>query len=392
MRSDSTIGQASRLLTGLGLGAGLMYFLDPQRRTGRAGRIRDKLIHYRAQSAQAADATARDAWNRLCGLKARALGALWSAEVSDEVLEERVRSRVGRVVSHPGSIEVVSRDGSVNLFGPILEHEVKDLMQTVCSVPGVVEVHNRLDIHKEAGNIPGLQGGRPRPGQRRRATEEVWDPTTRLVAGLGGGLLLCYGLKQRSPIGLAVGMAGGAMLVRALSNLPLKRVTGLQSGRRGIDIQKTIQIAAPIEQVFDFWLQFENFPNFFHNVRSVCQVAPGRYRWTVAGPAGAPVEWDAVITKLVENELLAWKTLPDAAVQHAGIVQFQRAPDGGTRVNIRMSYNPVAGAIGHAVASLFGVDPKSEMDSDLVRFKTFLETGKPAHDAAQPVADTIRRS
>ena len=49
-----------------------------------------------------------------------------------------------------------------------------------------------------------------------------------------------------------------------------------------------------------------------------------------------------------------------------------------------MSYNPPGGAIGHAIARLFGADPKSEMDADLARVKAFLESGTPARDAAQP--------
>jgi uncharacterized membrane protein len=40
------------------------------------------------------------------------------------------------------------------------------------------------------------------------------------------------------------------------------------------------------------------------------------------------------------------------------------------------------GGVGHIVAALFGADPKSEMDADLVRMKTFVETGKPPADAS----------
>jgi hypothetical protein len=35
------------------------------------------------------------------------------------------------------------------------------------------------------------------------------------------------------------------------------------------------------------------------------------------------------------------------------------------------------------VAALFGADPKSEMDADLLRMKTMIETGRAPHDAAQ---------
>lgn len=56
-------------------------------------------------------------------------------------------------------------------------------------------------------------------------------------------------------------------------------------------------------------------------------------------------------------------------------MRFEPA-DGGTRVLVRMSYNPPAGALGHAVAMLFGADPEQAMTEDLVRFKSLLEEGK----------------
>jgi uncharacterized membrane protein len=49
---------------------------------------------------------------------------------------------------------------------------------------------------------------------------------------------------------------------------------------------------------------------------------------------------------------------------------------GGTRIQIRLSYNPPAGALGHGVAALLGSDPKRAMDEDLVRFKSLLEDGR----------------
>ena len=54
---------------------------------------------------------------------------------------------------------------------------------------------------------------------------------------------------------------------------------------------------------------------------------------------------------------------------------------------MRLSYNPPAGAVGHAIAKAFGADPKSEMDQDLLRMKSLLETGKLPHDAAKNVSE-----
>jgi uncharacterized membrane protein len=72
-------------------------------------------------------------------------------------------------------------------------------------------------------------------------------------------------------------------------------------------------------------------------------------------------------------------------VAHEGIIHFEPDGAGGTRVHIKFSYNPPAGAIGHAVAALLGEDPKSMMDADLARMKTLIETGNPPRDAAQPI-------
>jgi uncharacterized membrane protein len=63
-------------------------------------------------------------------------------------------------------------------------------------------------------------------------------------------------------------------------------------------------------------------------------------------------------------------------VENSGRVRLRPDERGGTLIEIRMSYNPPAGAIGHSVASLFGVDPRTAMDEDMVRLKSLLEEGK----------------
>jgi uncharacterized membrane protein len=112
------------------------------------------------------------------------------------------------------------------------------------------------------------------------------------------------------------------------------------------------------------------------HVEEVVDHGNGQSHWKVSGPAGIPIEWDAVITRQTPNEVIAWKSIENEPVKSAGIVQFHPNPDGSTRITVRTIYNPPAGALGHAVATLFGSDPKSAMDEDLVRLKSLLETGK----------------
>jgi uncharacterized membrane protein len=175
---------------------------------------------------------------------------------------------------------------------------------------------------------------------------------------------------------MAVG--GGSVALRGVTNAPLGRVAG--RGRRGIDIHKSLQVNAPLEQVFDTLTQCQNFPLFMRNVQRVSRDG-GRSHWVVAGPAGVSIEWDADTTVIRPQEVLAWRTVGNASVAHAGIIRFQRRGT-GTHLDIHMTYNPPAGVVGHMVAKLFGSDAKSEVDEDLLRFKTFVETGVPARDAA----------
>jgi uncharacterized membrane protein len=95
------------------------------------------------------------------------------------------------------------------------------------------------------------------------------------------------------------------------------------------------------------------------------------------------VEWDAIQTGYRRPSLLAWQTAPGSVVTHSGSVLFEPT-DSGTRVTVRMSYQPPAGALGHGLAVLLGRDPKQELDDDLARMKEFIESGTPPSDAAKP--------
>ena len=68
--------------------------------------------------------------------------------------------------------------------------------------------------------------------------------------------------------------------------------------------------------------------------------------------------------------------MPDSQIQHAGFVRFDKNRDGSTRLTVQMNYVPPAGALGHAVAQLFGVDPRQAMHEDLIQLKSLLEEGE----------------
>jgi uncharacterized membrane protein len=371
------------VIAGIGLGAGLEYLFDPERGNRRRAVIRDKTVRALNKTGDAIEATARDLQHRLIGTVSELRSRITEAgeEVSDELLEARVRAELGMVSAHPGAIEVRVNNGRVTLSGPILAEEVDSVLSALSSVRGVKGVENQLEVHQTAENVPSLQGVTPRQ-QRFELMQENWSPAARTLMGFTGTVLTLYGLRRDGFFRTIVGTVGLGILARSVTNMPMKRIVGVGAGRRAVDVQKTINIAGPVEKVFEFWDHFQNFPKFMSNVRDVQPKGENRSHWVVSGPAGVPVEWDAEITERIPNQVIAWKSVPGSTVEHAGIVRFDSNRDGTTRVDIRMSYNPPAGAIGHAVASLFGADPKSEMDADLARMKTLIETGIRPHDAA----------
>jgi uncharacterized membrane protein len=353
-----------------------MYFLDPERGRRRRAIARERLAHAARISEDAMEATGRDVAHRASGATARLRGMRRHEAVDDRVLVERVRARLGRFVSHPRAIDADAVDGVVTLRGQILRAEVNRLIRAVGRIRGVREVVSRLEEHKEAGSVPALQGGATSRGQGADIVQRNWSPTARLLTGTTGMALAGYGASRRDAPGAFLAAAGIGLLARAATNMEARRLTGIGGRRRAVDVQKTITIDAPVDRVFAFWNDYSNFPRFFSRVLDVRPSSRGdQSHWTVAGPAGVPVEFDTEVSALAPNETLGWRTIEGAPVAHAGLVRFEPLGDNRTRVQIRMSYNPPAGWIGHGVASVFGVDPESSFDADLVRMKTLLETG-----------------
>lgn len=374
------------LFAGLGLGAGLMYYLDPQLGRRRRAMLRDQVASARNRLNNCLDATWSDVRHRAQGLAAEARSRFTQGPPDDRVLSERVRSKIGRYLSHPSAVEVTAHDGCVILSGPILAREVDQLLDVVAHVPGVARVENRLEVHARAGNISALQGGGRRPGERMNLAEVNWAPATRLVVGTAGGALLACGFTQRFPVACVLGTVGLGFLARAATNLEMKRLLGLGGGRRAVDVQKTLNIAGPVERVFPFFTRFDAFPSFMAHLREVRDLGGGRSRWVAEGPAGAAVSWDAVLTRFEPNRLIAWRSEPGSIIANAGVIRFVPTPTGETRIDIRFSYNPPGGLLGHLAAKLFGADARSAMDEDLVRLKSLIEEGSTSAPGKEEIA------
>jgi uncharacterized membrane protein len=185
-----------------------------------------------------------------------------------------------------------------------------------------------------------------------------------------GLLVAVWGLTRRGVAGLGLRAVGaGLVMSRLKDRAGVPRRIGER--RRTVDIQKTLRIEATVDQVYAFWRNYRNFPLFLSRVRLVEDLGAGRSRWVVDGPEGR-LEWKAMITVEAPGALLAWRSEPGAVLENAGAVRF--SPEGtGTRLDLRFCYNPPTQA-GAAVAELFGADPRAQLNQDLVRLKSLLES------------------
>ena len=215
---------------GLGLGTGLMFLLDPDRGKRRRALLRDKCVSAARKTGEGFEVTARDLRNRTQGIVTDIQSRFSSEPVDDAVLVDRVRSKLGRIVSHPSAVHVTAQNGNVTLGGPILTAEVPELLACVNRVNGVNEVINNLETHDEPGNHPALQGGRERPGDRFEFMQENWSPAARFVAGAAGASLAVYGGARRDALGAGLGAAGLLLLTRGITNTEFKRLAGFGSG------------------------------------------------------------------------------------------------------------------------------------------------------------------
>lgn len=363
------------LVTGIGLGAAAMYLLDPTGGKRRRALVRDKTKHLAKTVGTRAGKTGRDLRNRAQGTFYRAKSRFGRESVDDDVIGERVRARMGRLVTTSGSVDVEVEDGVVTLEGLVYEDEERKLVRKTAAVRGVRGIENRLDTRPRGEGTPSLGGESP-PGTRFDFLQRSWSPATRALVGTAGGAAAAWGFLQRTPASLSTGGIGTALFARALVNRPVLPGTRTREAAEGVGLQKTINVEAPINQVYRLWSHPETFPLFSTHLKQVQSLGEGRYRWIASGPSGTEVAWEAQVVEDEPNHKLAWRTLDGSAVESRGTVELTDQGDDRTRVHIDMHYTPPGRVLGHTVARLLRRDPRSAMDEDLLRMKSLLENGK----------------
>jgi uncharacterized membrane protein len=213
------------------------------------------------------------------------------------------------------------------------------------------------------------QGRRPAAAVWSRVAGDALD-----LAALGAAFASPDSNKGRVAFATA-----NVLAVTALDVLCAQQLTSGEGTTKGggAPVRNSIIINRPPEELYQFWRDFENLPRIMYGLESVRVTGERRSHWVAKAPAGTTVEWDAEITEDRPNELIAWRSLEGADVDNSGSVRFEPATGGrGTVVRVEMEYNPPGGALGAAVATLFGREPGQQAQEALRCFKQVVETGE----------------
>src|SRR5215210_6597739 len=157
-------------------------------------------------------------------------------------------------------------------------------------------------------------------------------------------------------------------------------------------VEGSIEVEAPVQEVYGYWQNLENLPHFMTNVEEVRSTGPDTTHWRVKGPLGASLEFDARTTQDEANEASAWNA-ENGEVQTSGQVRFTDVTPSRTRVEVQMNYWDAPGGRAGEVASRIVANPQVMMQQDLQNFKEIIE-GKATPEEVQqrPAAATAQSS
>lgn len=191
-------------------------------------------------------------------------------------------------------------------------------------------------------------------------------------------------LQQRSLKEVLAELGG---LVPASETNVIEQAAEAVGIKQNILVEKTVTIDRPAEELYDYWRDFTNLPNFMGHLKAVTNKdEEGKTtHWVANAPLDLNVEWDAKLVKDEPNHLIAWSALENADIDNCGFVRFQPATGNrGTQVKVVLEYQPPGGALTDAIASLFGESPQEQIGDELNRFKQLMETGEIATTDGQP--------
>ena len=206
------------------------------------------------------------------------------------------------------------------------------------------------------------------------------------AAGAAATAIIAYGLSRRTIGGFALALTGIPLAYRCMTGewppsapvdqwleIGAKTTKRALGGGRGIQVNESVRLEKPLDEVYRFWRQLDNLPRFMDHLVRVTDQGAGRSHWVAQGPAGVKVEWDAEIINDVPGQVIGWQSLPGGDITTAGSVNFDELPNGmGTQLTVRLHYEPPAGRLGDLVAQQFCQSPSQTIRADLLKLKQLI--------------------
>lgn len=193
-----------------------------------------------------------------------------------------------------------------------------------------------------------------------------------LLAALGGALVARSDRYSRHA--RAAATVGGLALIGAAARGPLlDSVRRAGTERRSGRLRISILVAQPVEVVFAFVRDFENFPCIIGALRQVRDYGDGRSHWCASTPSGGTLEWDTVTTKYVPNRVIAWQSVPVSPVTMHGLVRFL-PEDSHTCLRLELDYQVESSGLADALVALTTPRRGAELERDIRRLSTYLHT------------------
>lgn len=214
----------------------------------------------------------------------------------------------------------------------------------------------------------------------------------RVLSSIGGGALLAYGIKRGDTLGILLSVVGGGLALRgvtghchlydslSIDTSEAEKGDNASPFHKGflaskIHVRHSVTINKSPAELYQFWHNFENLPQFMTHLESVTVTDEKRSHWKAKAPLGTTVEWDAEVTSDIENERIGWVSVEGSQIPNSGVVEFRPTSNRGTELRVVLTYEPPAGEIGALFAKLFGEEPQQQVREDLRRFKQLMESG-----------------
>ncbi len=140
------------------------------------------------------------------------------------------------------------------------------------------------------------------------------------------------------------------------------------------NLTKNIIVKGSLNEIFNFWAEFENFPLFMKHLKIVQKTGPKTSHWVMQGPLGKDLSWNAQMTDFEPNKRIAWNSI-DGDIKTSGQVTFLDLGNDSVEVSVTMHYVAPAGALGEAIGKIFE-NPEKKLEEDLRQFKKYAENLK----------------